>query len=949
MTLKKTSKINRRTFLALTGGTGAGLVFQSQEKYIHKLIPYVNAPQYPKPGEWAYYLSACRECPAGCGLMMWYRDGRVTKAEGNPENPINSGKLCIRGQSSVLGQYDTDRVKNPLVKNGDGKFTEITWDKAFQNILLEMHDTEKVAVVSNLQTGSLAGVMEDFAGGFGQKPLYYEAFSYEAMRKANAETYGQALIPKYNLEESDLIISFGADFLETWISPVEYAREFSKFHSLKNNRVNKFIYFGPARTMTAVNSDEFILTEPGTEMQIIAGLMKRLGRINTTIPENGDRLPAKMNEKLDRIAEELRQANKPVILAGNGADKSVAGKMTVKAANQLNEFLGNQAVDIRTSHALSKTAMSNEVREFFESVDENTILVIHNTNPVFSEPDLEKYITKAKAVVYIGPMQNETAALARWILPSNYYFEDWGDYEAWNGTVSLLQPVMRPIDNTKSAGDIFLALHGLQEIAFEDVVKQNWRKWSQQSSVPQENENAGENKITLAADGFLQEVLQKGYLNKPKEQMNIQAASGESENTEIVTQPAGNRFFLKVFPSHYFYDGSLANRGWLQEIPHPVSNIVWQSWIDMNSEKAKELDIEEGDILKITSGDRNVEVAVRLTEDIDKNTLAMDAGQGHTHLGLVANGVGVNAFKLLQESASGSLPEVTVEKTGNNEAILFLNFTKDQHDRELLQHVELEKIRDNTAKTEEMNWPMPEGYDKADDLYKGHEHKDHRWGMVIDLQSCIGCKACEAACYAENNIQVVGKENCREGREMSWLKVPPYDLTEKKQTAYLPTPCQHCDSAPCEPVCPVYASVHTEEGLNAQIYNRCIGTRYCSNNCPYKVRRFNWVNIKYDFPMTLQLNPEVTVRERGVMEKCTFCVQRIRNKEYQAKTENRKLKDGEIVPACAQTCPTNAIVFGDLMDENSEVRKLIKDKRKYQLLNELNTKTAVVYLKKITV
>ncbi len=949
MTKEKKSFISRRRFLALTGGTGAALLFNSQEKYVHKLIPYVNAPQYPQPGEWAHYLTSCRECPAGCGLMMWYRDGRVTKAEGNPENPVNKGKLCIRGQSSVLGEYDLERVKNPLVKTEEGKFTNSSWDDVLPKIKAEMFSADKVMLISDLQTGSLAGVMEEFTAGYNQKPLYYEAFNYESMRRANTELYGQPLIPKYNIEESDLILSFGADFLETWLSPVEYTRQFTKAHALKNNSMGKFIYFGPVQNMTATNSDEFVVTEPGMEAGIIEGLMQRLGQIDAAIPGNPATLSVELNAKLDRIAEEIRKAQKPVVLAGNGADKSFSGQMTVKAANRLNEMLGNTTMDFSSAHAISKTAMSNEIRNFFNSITENTVLIVHNTNPVYTEPELQKYFGKTRKIIFIGSKQNETSAFADWILPSNYYLEDWGDFETWSGTVSLMQPVMRPLYDTKSAGDIFLAL-GRNETPkpYSEIVRENWKKWDRHNlQVIQSDENNAQ-EGNFSDEDFYNGLLQKGFLEKTTVNISLFPLLSENQLSFQNKKTNENSFYLIVSPSHFFYDGSLANRGWLQEIPHPVSNVAWQSWVDMNSVKAKELEINEGDILKIKTASTSLEVAVRLTEDIDKNTLAIDTGQGHTHLGEIANGIGVNAFALIPFSLNGMLPEVTIEKTGKNEPLLYLNATKDQHERELLQHVELEKLQNGTAKTEEMNWPMKQGYSRETDLYDGQVYKEHRWGMVIDLHSCIGCKACEAACYAENNIPVVGKENSREGREMSWLKVPPYKLSEK-QTAYLPTPCQQCDSAPCEPVCPVYASVHNEEGLNAQIYNRCIGTRYCSNNCPYKVRRFNWGNVKHEFPMTLQLNPEVTVRERGVMEKCTFCVQRIRNKEYQAKTGNRKLEDGEIVPACAQTCPSEAIVFGDLLDENSKVRKLIESKRKYQLLNELNTKTAVVYLKKITI
>jgi molybdopterin-containing oxidoreductase family iron-sulfur binding subunit len=366
----------------------------------------------------------------------------------------------------------------------------------------------------------------------------------------------------------------------------------------------------------------------------------------------------------------------------------------------------------------------------------------------------------------------------------------------------------------------------------------------------------------------------------------------------------------------------------------------------MNTQKAEKMGIRDGEKITISAEKEIIEAPVHLNDDTDPNTIAMYAGQGHWSMGKNASGTGVNAFPMLPPNSNNK--GVKVEKTGVMDAPLYLQPTQDQHERKLLRDVDLEALTSGTAQKEKINWPLPKGYDKKHDMYEPHEHDDHRWGMVIDLQRCIGCKACEAACYAENNIITVGKKNLEEGREMSWLKVTPYKI-DKERMGFLPVPCQHCDNAPCEPVCPVFASVHTEEGLNAQIYNRCIGTRYCSNNCPYKVRRFNWVRHKHEYPTNLQLNPEVTVRDHGVMEKCTFCVQRIKSVEQKAKIEDRPVRDQEVQPACVQTCPTDAIAFGDLHDKNSRVRKLYEDRRRYQLLAELNTKPAVIYLKKINI
>ncbi len=354
-------------------------------------------------------------------------------------------------------------------------------------------------------------------------------------------------------------------------------------------------------------------------------------------------------------------------------------------------------------------------------------------------------------------------------------------------------------------------------------------------------------------------------------------------------------------------------------------------------------------IVEIESDAGKIKVPVRLTIDLPVNVLSIGYGQGHTALGKNAADRGANAFVLINRLNEKGL--VKIKSAGGNKHPVFAAATDHQFGRKgILEWIELdilEKMKPGDG--EHLIMPLPEGYDEKRDLYPVHTYKEHRWAMSIDLHACIGCKACETACYAENNIPVVGEENVNEGLEMSWIKVVPYRMDgNPHKVAWLPLPCQQCDAAPCEPVCPVFAAVHNEEGLNAQIYNRCIGTRYCSNNCPYKVRRFNWFNFHFEWPLDMQLNPEVTVRVRGVMEKCTFCVQRIRNVEYHKKTAGERIEDGDITPACAQTCPTSAIVFGDLLDDNSRVTDITRHHlRRYHVLEELNTKPAVTYLKRI--
>jgi len=412
--------------------------------------------------------------------------------------------------------------------------------------------------------------------------------------------------------------------------------------------------------------------------------------------------------------------------------------------------------------------------------------------------------------------------------------------------------------------------------------------------------------------------------------------------------PAGTE--LWTWSSALLFDGRVANRSWLQEAPDPVTSITWGTWVDVHPKQAKQLGLAAGDVVELSTAAGKVEAPVRLTEDVAEGVVAIPFGQGHTALGRNAAGRGANAFALLGGPGGEDAGTVKIRKTGRRHAPAYAAAQQAQYGRDLLQWVPLDAFKKmKPGEGDNLRLPLPEGYDPARDIYAPHVYKEHRWAMAIDLARCIGCGACTVACYAENNIALAGEEGVRRGRHLPWLQMVPYRRDEDpRRLGFLPVLCQHCDAAPCEPVCPVFAAVHSDEGLNAQVYNRCIGTRYCMNNCPYKVRRFNWGNPEWARPLELQLNPDVTVRSRGVMEKCTFCIQRIRDAQYRAKREGRPVRDGEIQPACAQTCPTRVFTFGDLMDPASRVAALVRrDPRRYQVLAGLNTKPAVIYLRRI--
>jgi molybdopterin-containing oxidoreductase family iron-sulfur binding subunit len=675
--------------------------------------------------------------------------------------------------------------------------------------------------------------------------------------------------------------------------------------------------------------------------------------------------PGLSEEDLRRMAKRFA-SSRSIALAGPVGASGQEAEQLARAVALLNAAAGSTGgtIDFARTHALSGSATEEQLNAFLGSLTTNDVLFIHKTNPVYTRPGAEELLKKAGLIVYLGTLLDESASIADWYLPVHDDLESWGEYEPWTGVQSLMQPSMRSLADSLDAGDLLLRLaaacrkvlkkgpDGIAVRTTREWLQQRWRARFAQTDWNDALRNGGSWTSFETMSGK----------NPGLQQTAAQPATASAAPLK------DNEALLWLWPSIMLFDGRTANRGWLQEAPEPISTVMWNSWIDMPPRKAQALGITEGDVVELTMKDnQGIQAPARVSPEVAEDTVAISFGQGHTALGANAANVGVNAFKLLPRGThfEGYFGRVSIRKTGRKERMYFGMTTKEQHDRDLLRWVAVDTAR--TMKPGPLILPLPEGYTREKDLYAPHKHYRHRWAMSIDLQRCIGCGACAVACYAENNLLVVGRDGLggqrgvlrstgewglkgtNEGRIMAWLRIVPYRHKDNPlRVGFLPMPCQHCDAAPCEPVCPVFASVNNEEGLNAQIYNRCIGTRYCSNNCPYKVRRFNWLNTYWKPPLDLQLNPEVTVRSRGVMEKCTFCIQRIRNAEYRARRENRNVRDGEIQPACVQSCPAKVFTFGDLLDPKSKISEITRGHpRRYHVLEELNTKPAVTYLFRI--
>jgi molybdopterin-containing oxidoreductase family iron-sulfur binding subunit len=954
--------IDRRSFLTnmAAAGTVASISGTSGDT-LNKLIPYVIPPENIRPGTWVNIATTCRECPAGCGMHVRHRDSRIIKCEGNAYHSINKGGLCPRGQSAPQGLYNQDRIKTPYY-NQKNQQLKVSWDNALSEIAKTISEKNStIAVISDLQTGTLSHVINTFLASFGSsKILLYEPFNYEPLRSAHSNLFGIPQIPRYNLTDCDFLLSFGADFLETWVSPVEFAHQFSTFRSLDRlkNGSGTYMYFGPRLSMTAANADHFFQITPESLVLIPLAILQAMVDLNLVkndasmisqiLSQSGIR-NAIDNSKLDsglinNIAQTISASSGALALSSPVAARSSTDAIAgTSAVSLLNYATGStdKFIDFSHVHAFGQTATEEQTQTFLEQISSSDVVFIHTTNIAFTRPDSVHHLKRAKKIVYLNTIPDETAQISDIVLPVNSPLESWGDYEPYTGVHSIMQPTMSRVVDSRTSGDIFMALTknaSEKKPTFHSILIERWRGIYEKKGSS-EGFNVFWN-TTLRKGYYIESIPAVKPVLKPAATLQLKPAHSIQNN----------KVQLWVWPSIMLYDGRLANRGWMQESPEPVSYTVWSSWVDIHHETAETLGIKSGENVVVSNDNGTLQLPARITDETAPGSISIMIGQGHSASELqIAKGIGVNPFEIVIHNDTSFFGFANVSSSGNHGNLAYTSPTRNQYHRDIVRSISLSELRNNSFKIDEITYPLPEGYKPERDLYQGHPHRKHRWAMVVDLHKCIGCGACGVACYAENNIPVMGKKQVENGREMAWLKIVPYFLENKKRSlTWLPMLCQHCDAAPCEPVCPVYASFHNEEGLNAQIYNRCVGTRYCSNNCPYKVRRFNWFDTKWVAPLDTQLNPEVTVRCRGVMEKCTFCVQRIRYAEYQALREHRPVRDGEVQPACVQSCPTRVYTFGDLLDPDSMVTKIVQcEPRKYQVLWELNTKPAVMYLKKV--
>jgi molybdopterin-containing oxidoreductase family iron-sulfur binding subunit len=983
--------MDRRTFLKIVGmgsiSVAAGCTpdpYGGPRPDKHLFAP-VHHPDNMVTGDASWYASTCRECPAGCGILAKNREGRIIKVEGNPDHPINRGALCMRGQSALQGIYNPDRLQMPQFKE-NGRWRPVSFveaERILQNRIDRAVNTGENRIRMLTETvGEVFAklLVESLSQWNSPAPLTFELFAYESLKTANGSVFGVQGLPSYRVDESDVLVGFGADFLETWLSPVEYARKFKAMHALQGDTKGKFFHVGPYQSLTGANADLWLACHPGGEAVVAMGLIREIlqrqnaegtppstlndGIADIVAPYTRDEVAARAGvapERYDALLQALLQAERPLIL-GSGAGSAANALPTDTAANLLNRLLDPELarIDFTRRHRVETADGRKQVLEFFEVLDREPVdlLLLNNVNPVYALPRgaaLESVLNRSSLfVVSFSSCMDETARMADLVLPVRLPLENWDEYGGHSRLVSTLQPAMGRLTDAPFLGDVFLrALEGRTR------GRDKYKSYLVSNLIARE---AIDDEM-----GWLQTIRRGGIFAEPEPTATV-LEPDLAAITEILSgaaDPIRSGYSFVAAPSIRYFDGRGANRPWLSEVPEPVSRVAWQSTVFIHPQTLKAEALRQGDVIKVSTRWGDLQSPVYEAPGVKPGVLIMPIGLGHTDYGRYAAGRGAHAMNLLEarSSAETTLPNfvvdgVNLQKTGRRMKLAHTDGSRNDYGRKIALSIPFDRLGELSQKKKAglamwdfpLTLPLPEGYDPKRDFYPPHDHAGYRWSMAVDMDRCIGCGACAAACYAENNIGIVGEERIAEGREMAWLQVVRYEnAANPEKITWLPLMCQHCDNAPCESVCPVYAPHHNKEGMNNQIYNRCIGTRFCAQNCPYKVRRFNWFTWQWPGPMQYQLNPNVTVRSKGVMEKCSFCIQRIKVAHGVAKNENRNIRDGEVVPACVQTCPTGALIFGNLMDKNSRIRTLVdSDLRVYQIMGYLNTKPAVFYLKKVT-
>jgi molybdopterin-containing oxidoreductase family iron-sulfur binding subunit len=984
-----TGTTSRRDFLKMLGfSTTAAVIAAGCEMPVRKSIPYAWKPEEIIPGVANYYASSFYQGGDYCSVLVKTREGRPIKLEGNKMSSVTKGGTSARVQAAVLSLYDGTRHRNP--KRG---LENITWDIADKEIgekLKAISDAKGKIVIysSSIPSPSTLAAIAEFKSAYGAEHLVSDAISYSGILDANEKTFGVRAIPSYHFDRAKVIVGIGCDFLGTWVSPIEFAADWSKNRKVSkdNKTMSRHIQIESALTSTGASADRRVLVKPSEEATAVVDLYKAV----SGTPSG--------NAKIDAVAKDLLAAKGSALVVSGSNDPNV--QIVVNAINQALDSYGSTISFTSTYN--TKVGSDKAAAQLLDGLSSGDIkgVIFYNSNPLLTHPSAAKLadaIKKAQVSVSFSERQDETSLACQYVCPDHNWLESWNDVSPKTGVYNICQPTITKLFDTRQAQDTLLAWSGSKE-NYYDFIRAHWEK----NVYPKQHKYNGFNALwdVTVHDGEL--VVEGGNEEKYSGSAVDAAVSSISSTYANLGDTQ-----VKLYESLAVGDGYWSDNPFLQELPDAVSKITWGNYVIVpiswrrKNKITNDLELKEYQLVKVTANGQSVTLPAVAVPGVADGTFAIALGYGRKSPDNQELHVGQNAYPLLAMLGDNVsyVSKATIEILPQTEKVAI---TQSHHNITLkdLGGVKKRKVVKETTLPEYIKSDSAGNEDRAEiieelvTLYYEHQKVGPWWNMSVDLNSCIGCGACVTACNIENNVPVVGKDQVIRSREMHWLRIDRYftysemiqDGTDPKDkgvepiagenidVVFQPLMCQHCDNAPCENVCPVAATNHSSEGLNQMAYNRCIGTRYCANNCPYKVRRFNWydyqgadafdgkrvgkfwANEGHDSQTTrnqqeplsrMVLNPDVTVRSRGVIEKCSFCVQRIQEGKLTAKKENRILKDGDIVTACQTACPTNAIVFGDKNDKSSVIATKVVDKRAFGVIEEIHTMPNVTYLTKV--
>lgn len=952
----------RREFLKLMGASLAMSAAGCVRRPIQKIVPYNKQPEEVTFGVDNWYTTTWQDGSEGFGLLIKTREGRPLKVEGNPKYPINGQGTSGRAQAHILSLYDPERAKGAEknIQNKDkgkersNRDTITTkWEDADKVIVDKLSKGGVAVLVPSLNSPSTRAVISDFGQAFGAQTYVWDPISYEDVREGAKQSFGTDSIPVYRFDRAKIIVSIDCDFLGTWLQPTTFQKQFGVNRKAAAD-MNKLVVFESTYSLTGANADLRVRIKPSQQLTIAMALLNELrGGV-----ENGAAFKKAIEEMgiekafWDRLVSDLRGARGQTLVVAGGLNSQTEDALNLQlAVNAINAALGNEGstVDAGSTYP-GLTGSHGQLKNLILAMEKGQIktLIMGKVNPVYGSPLGKRFVEalkKVETLVSTSERNDETSVYADYLLPDHHPMETWGDSEVVSGVYAIQQPTIQPLYDTRSfqlslMTWAYLANKGPKRLteneSYYDYLRAFWR-----------SEIFSKHGGGKSFEDFWENALQAGVVGGDRLENKGSGRSLRSVATLNSLKPKkAEGFELVLYPTVMMRDGTLSNVSWLQECPDPVTRIVWDNYVSLSIGTAEKLKLKKNDVLEITLGDQKMNLPVLIQPGLHDDVLAVAVGYGRWSAGKIGNKVGINMYPWAKDTESGvvfsGIP-VTAKKTSLSYMLANVAGHNSMEGRKIVVEATLEEYLKNKAANNH-NHPVWS-------IWGGHGYNGHKWAMAVDINSCTGCNACVVACQSENNIAVVGRKYVLQGREMHWLRIDRYYVGDpaNAETVFQPVMCQQCDNAPCETVCPVLATVHSSEGLNDMIYNRCVGTRYCSNNCPYKVRRFNWFQyVKViEKPLHLALNPDVTVRQRGVMEKCTFCVHRIKYAKSQARIEKRELHTDEIKTACQSACPTEGLVFGDLNDPKSKVSAMFKDERAYALLEEFGAAPSVRYLTKL--